>query len=84
VITETTVGEIARRLGQPLHRVEYVLRTRDIRPTSRAGNALVYAEPDIARIASELAEIEGRRLQRRSTKSSALKVPVDVGRSGTA
>src|SRR5262245_58897155 len=44
-----TVGEIARRLGQPVHRVEYVIRSRHIRPASRAGNCRVFAEDDVAR-----------------------------------
>jgi Bifunctional DNA primase/polymerase, N-terminal len=35
-----TVGEIARRLNEPVHRIEYV-RTRDIKPTGVAGNARV-------------------------------------------
>jgi DNA-binding transcriptional MerR regulator len=49
-----TVGEIARRLGVPLHRVEYLIRARGIRPASRAGNARVFAEADIKLIAGEL------------------------------
>jgi DNA-binding transcriptional MerR regulator len=53
-----TVGEIARRLGQPVHRVEYVIRSRHIRPVSRAGNCRVFAEEDVARIATILDEIE--------------------------
>jgi hypothetical protein len=38
--TETllTIGEIARRLGQALHRIEYVIRSRNIQPTSWAGH----------------------------------------------
>jgi hypothetical protein len=56
-----TVGEIARRLGHPVHRVEYVIRSRRIRPTGRAGNCRVFAEEDIIRIATELAAIERRK-----------------------
>ena len=34
----TTTGKIAEKLGEPLHRVQHVLRTRhDIRPAARAG-----------------------------------------------
>jgi hypothetical protein len=58
-----TVGEIARRLGVELHRVEYVLRTRDISPCSRAGNALVYTQEDLDRVASELRRIDAERHQ---------------------
>ena len=54
-----TVGEIARRLGVPLHRVEYVLRTRgQVRPLGRAGHARVYSESDVRFIASELRRID--------------------------
>lgn len=54
-----TVGEIARRLGVPLHRVEYVIRSRQISPTARAGNARLFTEADVRRIESELARISG-------------------------
>lgn len=53
-----TVGEIARRLGVPVHKVEYVVRARGIVPVAWAGNARVFAESDVARIASELARID--------------------------
>jgi len=56
-----TVGEIARRTGYPQHRVEYVIRSRDIRPTARAGNARIFSEADVDRIASELRRIDAER-----------------------
>jgi hypothetical protein len=56
-----TVGEIARRLGQPVHRVEYVIRSRQIRPCGRAGNCRVFAEADVERIAADLQVIDQRR-----------------------
>ena len=49
-----TVGEIARRLGEPTHRIQYIVRTRRIRAISRAGNLRVFSEGDVARIAREL------------------------------
>ena len=52
-----TVGEIARRTGSHIHQVEYVVRAREIRPASRAGNARVFSETDVERIASELRRI---------------------------
>jgi hypothetical protein len=45
-----TVGEIARRLGQPQWRIEYAIRSRSIEPTARAGNARVFAESDVVLI----------------------------------
>lgn len=51
-----TVGEIARRQGVPLHRVEYLIRARGIRPSGWAGNARVFSEEDVERIARELGD----------------------------
>ena len=61
VPTLATVGEIARQLGQPIHRVEYVIRARDIHPESRAGNCRVFSPASVARIASELRRIDAER-----------------------
>lgn len=56
-----TVGEIARLTGRPVHRVEYVIRTRNIKPRGLAGNARVFENADVERIASELRRIERER-----------------------
>jgi hypothetical protein len=56
-----TVGKIARRLGQPIHRIEYVIRSRQIRPSGRAGNCRVFTAEDVARIADHLRQIDGRK-----------------------
>lgn len=56
-----TVGEIARRLGVSIHKIEYVIRARDIPSSARAGNARIFAEADVERIASELRHIERER-----------------------
>jgi len=56
-----TVGEIARRLQVPLHRVQYVIRSRGISPTTRAGNIRVFSESDVRRIGRELDRISAER-----------------------
>ena len=56
-----TVGEIARRLQVPLHRVAYVIRARGIEPVVRAGNARVFKEADVAHIAGEIRRIDEER-----------------------
>ena len=56
--TALTVGEIAKQLSVPLHRVLYVVRSRDIRPTARAGNARVFSESDLQYIGSEIRRID--------------------------
>lgn len=49
-----SVGVIARRLGVPLHRIQYVIRSRKIQPTGTAGNVRVFSEADVSRIAVTL------------------------------
>ena len=56
-----TTGEIARLLGRPIHRVEYVVRTRGVRPSARVGNLRVFSPADVDYIAAELARIEADR-----------------------
>jgi hypothetical protein len=56
-----TIGEIARRLGEPVHRIEYVVRSRDIQPASWAGNARIFSEADVDFIRSELRRIDEER-----------------------
>ena len=58
VLVAPTIGEIARRLGVPVHRVEYVIRTRNLRPVARAGNLRVFSEADVAYVASELRRMD--------------------------
>lgn len=56
-----TTGRIAQQLGQPLHRIQYVLRTRPhIRPRAMAGRMRVYDEAGLAAIRAELARIDDR------------------------
>ena len=62
-----TVGEIARRLGQPVHRIAYVIRARQISASGRAGNARVFPEDAVEVIARELQRIGSAK----STNSTA-------------
>ena len=52
-----TISEIARRLGQPIHRIEHVVRSRRMRPCAWAGNARVFSEEMLGAIAAELQTI---------------------------
>lgn len=56
-----TVGEIARRLDTQVHRIEYVIRSRDIQPIGWAGHARVFPDASVGRIAGELARIKANR-----------------------
>lgn len=55
--TMPTIGEIVRQLAVPVHRVEYVIRARDIRPCGWAGNARVFHQDAVETIAAELQHI---------------------------
>jgi hypothetical protein len=67
--TLPTVGEIARRLGESLHRIEYVIRSRNIRPISWAGHVRIFAEADVAYIADELHLIDARQQDEDAAKA---------------
>jgi hypothetical protein len=56
-----TVGVIARQNGVPVHRVEYVIKSRDIQPASVAGNARIFSEADVEYIGAELRRINEER-----------------------
>jgi len=56
-----TIGEVVRRLGVPRHRVEYVIRTRNIKGIGWAGHARVFSEADVDFIAGELRRIDEER-----------------------
>ena len=53
-----TVGEIARRLKQPTWRIGYIIRSRQIEPSARAGNIRVFTDADVERIANALKHID--------------------------
>ncbi len=57
-----TPGIMAADLGQPLHRVLYVLRTRQhIRPSAHAGCLRLYDRDAVAMLRHELSAIDARR-----------------------
>ena len=60
-----TPGRIAETIGEPLHRVTYVLRTRGyIRPSATAGQLRLYDLTAVAQIRHELNAIDARRTNR--------------------
>jgi len=57
-----TPGVIAKELGEPLHRVEYILRTRPhIVPSARAGQLRLYSREAVSLICHELSCMAARR-----------------------
>ena len=49
------IGEIVKLTGEPLHRIEYLIRTRAIQPVRRVGNVHLYDEEGVERIQRALA-----------------------------
>ena len=81
--TMPTIGEIARRLGEPVHRIEYVVRSRGIHPSGWAGNARVFEEETVDTIAQELQRIEALKAHNRHGSSdSTCRVRFALRRAG--
>lgn len=60
-----TAGIIAEQLGEPLHRVTNVLRTRShIKPAARVGTLRVYQREAVAQVRYELNLIDARRCRK--------------------
>ena len=55
-----TIGEIARRLKQPVHRVRYIVESRNIEAAGRVGNTRVYLENTVQQIANHMQRPGGR------------------------
>ncbi|MFG0243211.1 MAG: hypothetical protein ACF8R9_10550 [Phycisphaerales bacterium JB054] len=56
-----TIGVIAQRVKQPLHRVEYFLRSNAVRPIGRAGNARVFDEGVVEQVRAALSPTDSKR-----------------------
>lgn len=53
----SSLGEIARRFGVPLHRIQYVVRTRSISARQCVGGRNLYSPADSELIADALSEV---------------------------
>lgn len=70
-----TIGEIARLLGVPIHRIRHVLATRPhIQAAARAGGLRVFDNDAVAQIRHELTAIDARRREQRERKTNFPKV----------
>ncbi len=56
-----TSGRVAAKLGVPVHRVQYVLKSRQIVPSAFAGRLRLFNRAAVARIRHELNAIDARR-----------------------
>ena len=65
----TTPGVIAAELGQPIHRILYVLRTRSqISPVARAGTLRLYDRKAVSAVEQELNAIDAEHVEREIQK----------------
>jgi hypothetical protein len=55
-----TVGAIARELNEPIHRVQYAIRTRGIEPELIAGNLRIFPPEAVEQIAEILRDINSQ------------------------
>lgn len=63
--TLITTGVIAHELGEPLHRILHVLKTRkEIYPAARAGTLRLYDRAAVARVRHEINAMDARRGRR--------------------
>jgi hypothetical protein len=59
-----TIGAIARELHEPIHRVEYAIRTRAIEPEAMAGHIRVFPPETVEQVAAILRDIDRQAARR--------------------
>jgi hypothetical protein len=59
-----TIGAIARELGEPIHRIQYAVKTRGIEPESVAGNLRIFPPGTVEYVAEILREIDRQATRR--------------------
>jgi hypothetical protein len=64
-----TVGQIASNLNEPVWRVQYVLKTRGIRPEAVAGHIRVFSPDAVEEIAQAVREIDRQNARRQEVRA---------------
>lgn len=60
-----TIGALAQRFNVPLHRIEYIVRSRTyIKPQARAGGVRCFGDEAVAQIRHELRAMDARQADR--------------------
>ena len=54
-----TIGALAEQFHVPVHRMQYLIKSRHIRPVQRAGHFRIFDETAVKRLSQELGEPEG-------------------------
>lgn len=55
-----TVGEMATEIGQPLHRILYIIKSRGVEPAARVGRVRAFNREQVRAIDQEIARIDRR------------------------
>jgi len=66
-----TIGRLAAKLNRPVHRIEYLIRSRGIEPAALAGNVRLFSEAVLPILRRELNTVEARRCSRKAVEESA-------------
>lgn len=57
LMTQNTIVNIAKRIGEPPHVVDYIVRSRKIKPAARVGIIRLFDDAGIAQIKQALREL---------------------------
>ncbi len=60
-----SIGEGARQLGEPLHRVKYAIQKLRVEPVAKIGGRWLYRREDFDRVAAEFEAMDARRIASR-------------------
>ena len=71
MVSVVSVGDIASRIGHPIHRVSYIVRKRRIKPLLACGGRFFFSEGDVQRVKAELDAIDRRKAEIRAATSDA-------------
>lgn len=68
-----SLGEIAHHYGVPLHRIQYVVRSRNILPELTVGGRNLYSDADAELIATVISEVDEHRAALAAQRASLAK-----------
>jgi hypothetical protein len=66
-----TTGALARELDEPIHRIQYAVRTRGIEPEAVAGNLRIFPPEAVEQIAEILHGIDSQQDRRSAARQPA-------------
>lgn len=58
------LGAIGQTIGKPTHTVRYICESRGIEPVGKAGQAKIYTDEQLSRIAAEARALDAKAAER--------------------